>query len=59
MLLLYGYNRPELVASINANNDSGQPNDTDQMLQHVQRNFPSNVRSVNYSVNHNSTKTLL
>ena len=59
ILLAYGYDRLELVAQMDVNNDSGQPNDIDKMLQYVQQNFPSDVRSVNHFVNHNSPKTLL
>ena len=59
MLLAYGYDRLELMAQMDVNNDSGQPNDIDKMLQYVQQNFTSDVRSVNHFVNHNSPKTLL
>ena len=59
MLLAYGYDQLELVAQMDVNNDSGQPNDIDKMLQYVQQNFPSDVRSVNHFVNHNCPKTLL
>ena len=35
MLLVYGYDRLELVAKMDVNNDSDQPNDIDKMLQYV------------------------
>ena len=59
MLLAYGYDRLELMAQMDVNNDSGQPNGIDKMLRYVQQNFSSDVRSVNHFVNHNSPKTLL
>ena len=39
MPLAYGYDRLELVAQMDVNIDSGQPNDIDKMLQYVQQNW--------------------
>ena len=40
MLLAYGYDRLELVAQMDINNDSGQPNDIDKIVTVCTTKFP-------------------